>query len=97
MLFRSAEDFDETAAEALQDFMEDRGVEVDLLLGYLNKQVKDYLQCMQDDRNIGVVRRLAFPQKHHYQLLFLQTFVFQPLLVTPFFYKSIQVLWIHPP
>ena len=50
-----AEDFDETAAEALQDFMEDRGVEVDLLLGYLNKPVKDYLLCMQDDRSIQVV------------------------------------------
>lgn len=50
-----AEDFDEVASEALSEYMEDKGVEVDLLLGYLNKKVSDYLLCMQDGKSIQVV------------------------------------------
>lgn len=42
-------DFDDLAMEALDDFMEEKGIEVDSTLGYLNKRVENYLLCSEDD------------------------------------------------
>jgi len=42
-------DFDELAIEALEDYMEERGIHVDSVLGYLNKPVSAYLICLEDD------------------------------------------------